>query len=212
MDKEVNILNIDDEEAIRYALTAAIEGRGWNSFSANSVDKGMEILRNNKIDLVLLDFHMPRKNGLIGVEEIREYSEDIPIIIFTVDASQELADKLKEYPKIDFANKPLRVPDLISRIELNLKLYQIKMNKNTREYIVDNIDVKGIGAITLEKILDIMENTEEFKTLKEIANKSNISYQTAHRYLQYLESKNFIEVKSIYGNVGRPKQMYRLIR
>ena len=46
-------------------------------------------------------------------------------------------------------------------------------------------------------------------TVNEVAKSSGLAYQTVYRYLQYLIQNKKVEMVSIYGKVGRPRQLFR---
>ncbi|GAU76121.1 response regulator [Fusibacter sp. 3D3] len=211
MDKILTILSIDDDEAIRFALKAVIESQGWVAITAENVAVGLECYKEFKPDLILMDYHMPRINGFEGVRMIRTLDAHIPIIVFTIDESQELADRFLEVGATDFAMKPIRTPDIISRIKLHIKLIQTRETTNTKPK-VELVPAKGIGMATLELILDALVQIDDFIAVEEISEISGLAYQTTYRYLQYLSAENIVEVKSTYGKVGRPKQTYKLIQ
>lgn len=212
-DKDISILCIDDEESIRFALQAVIESQGWKSFMAKNLKEGLKIYREANPTLILMDYHMPENNGIKGVSLFRELDQNIPIIIFTIDADQDLADKFIELGATDFANKPIKAPDLVSRIKLHIRLLE-KYTEPVARDIIDysNLNTKGIKEVTLSLIIDSLNDKSEYLTVEEISAYTGLSYQTTYRYLQFLESENIIQVKTTYGKIGRPKQSYALLR
>lgn len=207
MDKALKILMIDDDEQILFALKAVFGYQGWESVSAQDVPTGLELFRSKHPDLVLIDYHLPRVNGIKGVHMLRELDPDVPIIVFTIDESQEVADRFIEAGASDFALKPIKVPDIISRINLHIRLMESKQRLKSR---LDDHPVKGIGAATLELIESCMRQAEDFLTVETIAEHTGLAYQTTYRYLQHLASQGMVEVNQSYGKVGRPKQKYRI--
>ena len=93
MERKITILSIDDEENIRFALGELFHFQGWEACSAPNVKKGLEQFRLHKPDIVLIDYHMPGINGVEGVQMLRALSHTVPIIVFTIDESQEVADQ-----------------------------------------------------------------------------------------------------------------------
>lgn len=73
-------------------------------------------------DLVIVDYHMPRMDGVTLVTKLRAMDGNVPIVILTVDDRHELAAQFRAAGATDFALKPIKAPDLISRIEINLEL------------------------------------------------------------------------------------------
>ncbi|MBQ2995694.1 MAG: response regulator [Oscillibacter sp.] len=211
-ENDLKILMIDDDDQILFALRAVFQFQGWQSVSAKDVPSGLELFRTQRPDLVLIDYHLPRINGVRGVQMIRELDSDVPIIVFTIDESQDVANQFIEAGASDFALKPIKVPDIISRIRLHIRLMEstrrLKKTQTEDRYTA----TKGIGSATLELIEDAFGSGEEFFTVEAISERTGLAYQTTYRYLQHMISQNRIEISQSYGKVGRPKQKYRLIR
>ena len=190
--REIKILLVDDEAEILYALKAVIETQGWTGLIAQNVKQALEIYKTDSPDIILIDYHMPHINGVEGVKMFRRQDPDIPIIVFTIDEDQGVADKFLEAGASDFATKPIKAPDIISRIRVHIRLMES-------------------GSSTMELIKDAMSGEMQYLTVEEISGRTGLAYQTTYRYLQYLTTLEKVDVKSSYGKKGRPKQSYRLI-
>lgn len=199
----IRILCIDDDEQIRYALDSVFKFQQWQSLLASDVKEGLRLFEAHRPDLVLIDYHMPQINGIQGVRLLREIDCDVPIIVFTIDEDQSVADAFLEAGASDFALKPIKAPDIISRIKLHIKLMG-------RRKPVEELSVKGIGASTLALILEYLKSCEDYQTAGDIAKHTGLAYQTTYRYLQHLVSEGRIESKNIYGKIGRPKQLFKI--
>lgn len=212
-ERAIKILMIDDEEQILFALRAVFQFQGWASISAKDVPTGLELFRTQHPDLVLIDYHLPQINGIKGVQMIREIDPDVPIIVFTIDESEEVANRFLEAGASDFALKPIKAPDIISRIRLHIRLLdsnrQLKANIQTEERGTPHA-AKGIGVSTLELIEGVLSESEDFLTVETISQRTGLAYQTTYRYLQHMYTQGRVEVQQSYGKVGRPKQKYRL--
>jgi len=211
-EKDLKILMIDDDEQILFALRAVFNFQGWQSLSAGDVPTGLDIFRREKPDLVLIDYHLPQISGVKGVRMIRELDTEVPIIVFTIDESQEVANQFIEAGASDFALKPIKVPDIISRIRLHIRL--MESNRQLKKAHVEEppAATKGIGGATLELIEGAFQEAEEFLTVTAISERTGLAYQTVYRYLQHMMAQDRVEVSQSYGKVGRPKQKYRLKR
>ena len=201
MERKITILSIDDEENIRFALGELFRFEGWEACCAPTVEKGIEQFRMHRPDIVLIDYHMPGINGVEGVRLLRKLSRTVPIIVFTIDESQEVADQFLQAGASDFALKPIKAPDIISRIKLHLRLLE-------REQPAQPLS-KGLSEATLQLVLDSLKEGEDYMTVNEVAKSSGLAYQTVYRYLQYLIQNKKVEMVSIYGKVGRPRQLFR---
>lgn len=212
-DREWKILMIDDDEQTLFVLRAAFRLQGWSFVFAGDMLAGLERFRAETPDLVLVAQHLPVVDGLKGVEMIRELDAEVPIIAVAMDESQETANRFLGAGASDFALKPIKAPDMISRIRLHLQLLESKKQLKEKDGVRAGISkAKGIGSVTLELIRGAFRTNAEYLTVETIAERTGLAYQTTYRYLQHLASQELIEVQQNYGKVGRPKQKYRLKR
>ena len=206
-DKEIKkIVIIDDEPDIQYTIKEICLFGGWEPYVAGSGMKGYELCKKHNPNLVIVDYHMPEWDGLTTVKKIRQSDSSVSILVLTVDERQEIAEKFIDAGANDFAIKPIKSPDLISRIKINLKINEIQQ-VYAREKQQTFID-KGISPATLSIITDFLQEQKEGLTIDEITNGVSLAYQTVHRYIQYLIEEGKIETIPIYGQLGRPKNKY----
>lgn len=199
----VTILSIDDDPQICFALGELFRFQGWCAVSAEDVKSGLEAFHRYKPDVVLIDYHMPGMSGIEGVKLLRRESSTVPIIVFTIDESQSVADSFLAAGASDFALKPIKAPDIVSRIKLHLRMAQ--QNRAGQPFF------KGISGGTLEIILAFLAEQTDYLTANQIAEGTGLAYQTVYRYLQHLVQEKQVERVDVYGKVGRPKQVFRKI-
>lgn len=200
----IRILIIDDDQDICLALKAIFEFQGWQVTCANRVRDGLRLLQNSRFHIVIIDYHMPEINGVQGVRLIREILPRIPILVLTIDNNQEVADQFLAAGANDFALKPIKAPDIISRIKLHIRLMRTAPKEEDT--------VKGIVNSTLVLIRSHLKKQSDFITADDLAQELGMAYPTVYRYLKHLIDRNEVEVQTAYGKVGRPKQSYRLIQ
>ena len=203
------IVIIDDEPDILYTIKEICLYGGWEAATASNGRQGYELCRMHKPSLAIVDYHMPDWDGLTTVKRIRQADNAISILVLTVDERQETAERFIAAGATDFAIKPIKSPDLISRIKINLRINEIQ-----KKYISDKQQIyldKGISPATLSIILDYLKEQGDGLTIDDIANGLNLAYQTVHRYVSYLLEEKRIEIVPIYGQLGRPKNKYKLL-
>ena len=201
------ILVIDDDSEILFSMSAICELAGWTPITASNVKDGITKFKTCKPDIVLMDYHLPVLNGIEGVKRLRKLDNRIPIIVLTVEEDQKIADKFLAVGANDFALKPIKAPDIISRIRVHLKIQESMKRSQTK---ANDDYVKGISNETLDIIEDFMRSKIEFYSINDIAEGTDLAYQTVHRYLYHLENENKVEISYIYGKVGRPQKNYKL--
>lgn len=204
----IKIIIIDDEPDIQYTIKEICLHGGWEPVIANSGMQGVELCRRTSPNLVIVDYHMPDWDGLTTVKKIRQIDNIASVLVLTVDERQEIAEKFIAAGATDFAIKPIKSPDLISRIKINLRINEIQ-RKYVKEKHQSFID-KGISPATLSVVCDFMKDKDEGLTIDEVTSGLNLAYQTVHRYIQYLIEEDKVEVVPIYGQIGRPKNKYKL--
>ena len=85
------ILVIDDEEIIREAFEALLGGQGYTVRSAETAQRGLDMIAEASFDAVLLDIGLPDRDGLDVLEEIRRFDEHLPVIVVTAKGTIENA-------------------------------------------------------------------------------------------------------------------------
>lgn len=144
----MNILIIDDEKSIRYALHVAIQKiEGFHVFAAETGEKGLEIIRNNKIDLAIIDIKLPGIDGIEVLEHINKLKLEITVIMITYISEVRLAVKAMKLGAYDYFTKPFKIADILESIN-NLRNYIDKKKNIIRN---DSNELVGISA-NIEKI------------------------------------------------------------
>ena len=201
-EKPLSILAIDDNQDILFTLMAIGETFGWKIHAESDSKLALERVRKLEPDLILIDYHMPGQDGLSTVRQIRSQNRGVPIIVLTVDERQEIADQFLAAGANDFANKPIKVADLATRIRVHINIRQ-QQESYTRD--------KGINNGTLDIVCNCCRQFTRPFLAEEVVEGSGLAYQTVVRYLQYLQDQKWLQSSSHYGKVGRPKKKYHLV-
>ncbi|MDO5518297.1 MAG: response regulator [Clostridium sp.] len=187
-------------------------------------DEIMSLLESEKIDLILLDIFLPKKNGIELLKEIRSRKFLVDVIIISAANNAEDLKEAFAYGVIDYLIKPFhfeRFEEAIGKYKIRQKLFSkhMALNQNDVDRIYagsneQNINLpKGLNKLTLDKVIKFLsDNSDEVWTLREIASEINISNVTIKKYMDYLESINKVYVETTCGNVGRPELKYTLIK
>lgn len=204
MNDPIRILAIDDERDVLYTLQAIGTRLGWKVYGISDSTEAVGAFLSIRPDLVLVDYHMPKQDGLTTVKALRRQSQTVPLIVLTVDDRQEIANSFLDAGASDFANKPVKIPDLASRIKVHLQLAQKQLPQDQLLYD------KGISEATLQLVRSACATLAGPFLIEDVAERSGLSYQTTFRYLQYLQGKNELTASNDYGRIGRPRKRYRL--
>lgn len=154
-----NILVCDDDKEIVRAIEIYLSKEGYNIIKAYNGEECINILKQNKIHLILLDIMMPKKDGIETIIEIRQ-NNSIPVIMLSAKSEDE--DKIKglDLGADDYITKPFNPQELIARVRATLRRYvklgaihdreqesiyksgELEINDNLKQVIVDGKEVK----------------------------------------------------------------------
>ncbi len=100
------VLVVDDEEGVRESLARALEDEGYEVLTSNSGEDAIKVVRDQNLDLILLDILLPGIDGIQTLEEIKSLRPDIPVIMISAHGNIELAVKATKMGAYDFLEKP----------------------------------------------------------------------------------------------------------
>jgi len=124
----MRILVVDDEKLLVKGMKFNLENEGYEVECAYDGAAAVELARNGRFDLIILDVMMPEVDGLEACMRIREFS-NVPIIMLT--AKSEDADKLMgfECGADDYLTKPFNILELKARVRALLRRAGAQRNK-----------------------------------------------------------------------------------
>jgi len=114
------VLIVDDESQIRRVLRTTLTSQGYTVAEAKSGDEALELIRQERPDLILLDVNMPGRSGLETCREVRS-SSDIPIIMLTVRNTERDKVQALDAGADDYVVKPFGSEELMARIRAALR-------------------------------------------------------------------------------------------
>src|ERR1035437_9336526 len=123
------ILIIDDEASIRQSLSGALSDEGYQVMSAPNAAQGIEIIRKNHPDVVLMDIWMPDVDGLTALNEIKQQGFETPVIMMSGHGTIKTAVKATKLGAFDFVEKP---------VELDRILVLVRNAVSARDLIQEN--------------------------------------------------------------------------
>jgi two-component system phosphate regulon response regulator PhoB len=119
--KHASILMVEDDPGIQDMLKYSLSAEGYTLHSAYTVKEGWEIIENNAIDLVLLDWMLPDNSGIDLLHRIRKYHSMLPVIMVTAKAEEEDRVLGLDVGADDYVTKPFSVRELNARIQALLR-------------------------------------------------------------------------------------------
>ncbi len=135
------VLVVDDEKLIVKGIRFSLEQDDMEVDCAYDGEEALEMAKNNKYDLVLLDIMLPKLTGLEVCQQIREFS-DVPIVMLT--AKGEDMDKIMglEYGADDYITKPFNILEVKARIKAIMRRTSAKSEPPKKSQIIEAGDLK----------------------------------------------------------------------
>lgn len=174
------ILIVDDEKMIRNLLNVNLTKEGYNVIEATDGLEAVEIAKEKKPDLILLDVMLPKLDGLSVCKRIKNIM-NVPILMVTAKDGE--VDKILglELGADDYVTKPFSIRELIARIKANLRKVEVKetpeAEKLKKKEDIKRENVIKVGALMLDlDRFEVMVNGKnvdltlrEFEVLKFLA-------------------------------------------
>jgi DNA-binding response OmpR family regulator len=125
---EGRILIIDDDETNRLMISKMLQKVGFEVIVAENGGLGVDIMRKEKFDLVLLDQMMPDMNGIETFETMKKnfFMDRPPVIMMTAQDSANLAVSFIKSGGVDFITKPVDIKVLLLKMQEALKVGQLR--------------------------------------------------------------------------------------
>ncbi len=113
------ILVVDDDRFTRLAVEKYLKSLGHEVVTADNGFDGLELVKTQNPDLVLLDMMMPKMDGMGFLKELREgeNASDVPVIALTAMAHKEFVVNALKYGVKDYVTKPFNPNTLLLKVQ-----------------------------------------------------------------------------------------------
>lgn len=113
-----NILIVDDDEGVIETFEFVFTDEGYNVFTALNPQEALKHFRENRIDVVLLDYNLPEMTGLEVLEKMQKMDPDVKVIIITGNVNFEKIKRLALNMNVKACfDKPPPIFDLIDEVK-----------------------------------------------------------------------------------------------
>ena len=190
--KDYSILIIDDEESQRNVLSGYLQKKGFTIFSASSGNAGVELAKNNMIDIVLSDYKMPDKTGLEVLEEVKRINPEINFVILTAYGTIENAVKAMRLGAYDYISKPVDLDELDLLIERIIETKNLRSEiKLLRTQLFDKFKIDSIisNSPKMEEVLSVSSRAADSKATILITGESGTGKEVLAKAIHYISSR-----------------------
>ncbi|GAB4534373.1 MAG: sigma-54 dependent transcriptional regulator [Thermodesulfovibrionia bacterium] len=186
------ILIVEDKESMAQMLKQTLELEGYGVIIAKDGAEGIKRIRDSRVDVVLTDLKLPKKDGLEVLKASKEESPFVPVIVMTAYATIEHAVNAMKLGAYDFVTKPLDMDHL---------LLLIKRSISNQRLLTENMLLKDrlsqeVGMPTIigksQKMAEVAENIKRVaptKTTVLLLGESGTGKELFARAIHYLSPR-----------------------
>ncbi|MCU0304513.1 MAG: sigma-54 dependent transcriptional regulator [Thermoanaerobaculales bacterium] len=149
-----SVLVIDDEPVLQDVLGTLLRGAGFDYHAARTAAAGLQTLRDEEIDIVLLDLMLPDRSGLDLLPEIKTHDPQLPVVVITAYSSVESAIEAMRLGAFHYVPKPFKNEEV---------LHLVRRAAERRRLQVENLllrsRLEGMGEIvgTSRRMQEVFE-------------------------------------------------------
>ena len=213
MSSENTILIIDDELQMRRLLEITLESNGYNIIEAVNGKEGINLAASHQPSLIILDLGLPDGSGHLVLKQLREWFTN-PIIILSVQSSEEDIVTALDNGANDFLVKPFRTGELLARIRSALRSID-NSEENDSVFTAGELQIDFVARTVKKKDELIKLTVTEYKLISLFVQQAG--KVLTHQYLLrevwgpgYINQSQYLRVfvaqlrKKIEGDPNRP--------
>ena len=171
------ILVVDDDAMNLRMAEFILNKNGYTVIKAESAKDAFDILKEKKVELILLDIEMPEMNGFEMMEVLQadENLKKIPVIFLTADRSAETEEKCFQVGAVDYIGKPFIPAIMVQRVKRSIELEQYRKSLETlvEEQLQRITQLQQDIIITMANLIESRDGTtgEHIKNTSQYVNK-----------------------------------------
>lgn len=199
-----NILIVEDEETLRESLKRVFVKEGFTVDSAESAEKGMDLLESNIYDVIISDIILPGADGIEMLSRIRQELPDQIFIVMTAYASIETAIKALRAGAYDYIMKPVMHEEIKQVVKNALRQRQLQMeNILLKREIAKEYDFSSIigESPSLKLIIEEVEKIADTRSNVLLLGETGTGKELFARVIHNISSRRDMPVVPINCSV-----------
>jgi two-component system KDP operon response regulator KdpE len=174
---------VDDEPQIRRVMRTTLTADGYEVSDARSGEEALEMLGEERFDLILLDVNLPGMNGLEACRVMRSETSvpDVAIIMLTVRNAEKDKVEALDAGADDYVVKPFSTPELLARIRAALRRAPVPADAAPQRISLKDVEVDFVSRQATLRGRSVRLTPKEFDLLRYLVAHPNKAI--AHREL-----------------------------
>lgn len=192
-EKQLRVLIADDHSIVRKGLRQILQEEYPDACidEVPDAESMIKFVMKDNYDIIISDISMPGRSGLEAIPQIREFNQDVPIIIISIHPEEHYAVRVLKAGAAGYVSKDQATDELINAIKTVL---------SGRKYITPNVaeklvkaakrdDSKALHEYLSDREFSILQLLATGKTISEISHSMNLGMSTVSTYRNRILSK-----------------------
>ena len=190
MTTNYSILIVDDEDDYREMFSLILREKGYHAYKAASVKEAKEIIKKNKIDVVITDLIMKNETGIELLHWVKNYNMEIGIIMVTAYGTVETAVQAIQDGAYNYFIKSNDPSTLLLDIERFLQLKELKLENSLLKNQNKEISMLESNNPIMKNIIDICNKVAKSNLSVLILGESGVGKEVIARYIHEKSERN----------------------
>jgi two-component system, OmpR family, KDP operon response regulator KdpE len=160
------VLIVDDEPAIRRGLRSTLNGLGFESAEAARGEEALSLARTARFDAILLDLKMPGIGGVETCRRIRQILPRLPILVISVNDSEDGKVEALDAGADDYITKPFSVKELMARLRSAIRRAQLPDESQDAVIAIGDIELHQSRRLVLKSGRPVHLTPKQFDLLR----------------------------------------------
>ena len=188
------ILIVEDNEDLVFTLSKVLKKEKYDVFTADTGEKGLEILRKELIDLVLLDLKLPKMNGLDVLSQMKEIDPDCVVLMMTASTGASPAIEAMKKGAYDYLVKPFELEEVRLVIQKALENHELKRevarlrHEHESNYPDDKLYGDSQALKEVRHLIDVISKTPKTSVL--VQGESGTGKELVANAIHYLSDRS----------------------
>ena len=205
-----SILVIEDDKEINHLLCQALRDNGYLSKSAYTGIHGLEMLKNEEFEMVLLDIMLPYKSGDALLKELRTFS-NIPVLVISAKETTQSKIDLLRFGADDYITKPFDIDEVIARIEANLRRNQLNVVNQRQKLVFKDIEFDVTAKQVYVGGQEITLTATEMKILELFLSQPQKVFSKANLFESIWNEEYTIDDNTLNVHISRLRQKLKKV-
>lgn len=219
---EIKALLVDDDENFAFAMKMLLGNKGLNIQSISDPKKALEFLKENKVNIILLDYYMPEMTGEEFLKKLRDFDKTTIVFLQTAYSQEkpelEMLSSLNIQGYIDKNKDPNDIfLDIVSGIKMAKLIEEIQNQK--KEIAILNYKNSIIGSLITNLVNDSKDQLLQISAMNEsirndtdsYTDENNIIKNALEKIYDLYEALNFDETQFVTA-ISLKKNIEKLLR